>query len=144
LNQGRWWALAVLDLCLLAITIDNTIMNVALPTLAREFRATGSELQWIVDAYVLFWAGLLLMAGTLGDRIGRRKVLLIGLGMLGVGAVASSFARSADQLIATRALMGAAAVTFASPEQRDRMLGVFFDGLRASFFLIIWSGRLAR
>ena len=52
-GRGRWRALAVLDLSLLAITIDNTIMNVALPTLAREFHATGSELQWIVDAYVL-------------------------------------------------------------------------------------------
>ena len=107
--RGRWWALAVLDLCLLAITIDNTIMNVALPTLARDLHATGTDLQWIVDAYVLFWAGLLLTAGTLGDRIGRRRVLLMGLGILGVGALASSFASSASQLIATRALMGAAA-----------------------------------
>ena len=137
LNRGRWWALAVLDLCLLAITIDNTIMNVALPTLAREFRATGSELQWIVDAYVLFWAGLLLMAGTLGDRIGRRKVLLIGLGMLGVGAVASSFARSADQLIATRALMGAAAA-FIMPATLSMITNIFDERERPKA-IATWS-----
>ena len=137
MNRGRWWALAVLDLCLLAITIDNTIMNVALPTLAREFRATGSELQWIVDAYVLFWAGLLLTAGTLGDRIGRRKVLLIGLGMLGVGAIASSFASSAGQLIATRALMGAAAA-FIMPATLSMITNIFNEHERPKA-IATWS-----
>ena len=136
-NRGRWWALAVLDLCLLAITVDNTIMNVALPTLAREFHATGSELQWIVDAYVLFWAGLLLTAGTLGDRIGRRRVLLIGLGMLGVGAIASSFASTASQLIATRALMGAAAA-FIMPATLSMITNIFDEHERPKA-IATWS-----
>ena len=137
LNRGRWWALAVLDLCLLAITIDNTIMNVALPTLVRELHATGTELQWIVDAYVLFWAGLLLTAGTLGDRIGRRRVLLIGLGMLGVGAVASSFASSASELIATRALMGAAAA-FIMPATLSILTNLFDEHERPKA-IATWS-----
>ena len=137
MNRGRWWALAVLDLCLLAITIDNTIMNVALPTLSRDLRATGTELQWIVDSYVLFWAGLLLTAGTLGDRIGRRRVLLIGLGMLGVGAVASSFATNAGQLIATRALMGAAAA-FIMPATLSMITNIFDEHERPKA-IATWS-----
>lgn len=136
-GKSRWLALAVLDLALLAITIDNTIMNVALPTLAREFKATGSELQWIVDAYVLFWAGLLLTAGTLGDRIGRRRVLLIGLGMLGAGAIASSFATGAAQLIATRALMGAAAA-FIMPATLSMITNIFDEHERPKA-IATWS-----
>jgi EmrB/QacA subfamily drug resistance transporter len=136
-GNGRWWALAVLDLSLLAITIDNTIMNVALPTLAREFHATGSELQWIVDAYVLFWAGLLLTAGTLGDRFGRRRVLLIGLGMLGAGSIASSFATGAGQLIATRAVMGAAAA-FIMPATLSMITNIFDEHERPKA-IATWS-----
>lgn len=136
-GKGRWWALAVLDLSLLAITIDNTIMNVALPTLAREFHTTGSELQWIVDAYVLFWAGLLLTAGTLGDRFGRRRVLLIGLGMLGAGSIASSFATGAGQLIATRAVMGAAAA-FIMPATLSMITNIFDEHERPKA-IATWS-----
>jgi EmrB/QacA subfamily drug resistance transporter len=136
-RRGRWGALAVLDLALLAITIDNTIMNVALPTLAREFHATGSELQWIADSYVLFWAGLLLTAGTLGDRFGRRRILILGLGMLGVGAVASSFATGAAQLIATRALMGAAAA-FIMPATLSMITNIFDEHERPKA-IATWS-----
>jgi len=68
----RWHGLAVLGLSLLIIGIDNTILNVALPTLVRDLGASGAELQWIVDAYVLVFAGLLLSAGALGDRFGRK------------------------------------------------------------------------
>jgi EmrB/QacA subfamily drug resistance transporter len=136
-GRARWWALVVLDLSLLAITIDNTIMNVALPTLAREFHATGSELQWIVDAYVLFWAGLLLTAGTLGDRFGRKKVLIIGLAMLGAGAIASSFATGAGQLIATRALMGAAAA-FIMPATLSMITNIFDEHERPKA-IATWS-----
>ncbi len=127
----------MLDLCLLAITIDNTIMNVALPTLARDLRASGSELQWIVDAYVLLWAGLLLTAGTLGDRYGRRRVLLVGLAMLGVGAVGSSLASSAAQLVATRALMGAAAA-FIMPATLS-MIANIFDERERPKAIATWS-----
>ena len=69
--QQRWWALGVLCLSLVVLAMDNTILNVALPTLAQDLGATGSQLQWMVDAYLLVFAGLLLTMGALGDRFGR-------------------------------------------------------------------------
>lgn len=105
-DPRRWWALAVIDLCLLAVTMDNTILNVALPTIARDLGATGSQLQWIVDAYIVVFAGLLLTSGTLGDRLGRRRLLLAGLTVFGIASTATVLVTSADQLIAIRGLMG--------------------------------------
>jgi EmrB/QacA subfamily drug resistance transporter len=102
----RWWILGVLCLSLLVIGLDNTILNVALPTLVRDLHATDSQLQWIVDAYVLVFAGLLLTAGSLSDRFGRRSALGIGLLIFGAGSAASAFATSASVLVGTRALMG--------------------------------------
>src|SRR5918992_943476 len=102
----RWLALLVLCLSLVVIGMDNTILNVALPTLARDLQATGSELQWMVDSYVLVFAGLLLTMGALGDRFGRKLALDAGLVIFVVSSVASAFAGSAEMLIATRALMG--------------------------------------
>ena len=102
----RWWALGVLCFSLLVIGLDNTILNVALPTLAEDLSATGSQLQWIVDSYVLVFAGLLLSAGALGDRFGRKRALNVGMGIFGIGSTMSAFAGSADALILSRALMG--------------------------------------
>ena len=79
IHRRRWWTLAVLNLSLFAIIMDNTILNVALPTLAEDLHASSSQLQWIVDSYVLVFAGLLLSAGALGDRFGRRGALSTGL-----------------------------------------------------------------
>src|SRR5918999_2739110 len=106
LYEKRWWALVVLCLSLVIIGMDNTILNVAIPTLARELQASASELQWIVDAYVLVFAGLLLTMGALGDRFGRKLALNIGLMVFVLGSVASAFAGSANVLIASRAAMG--------------------------------------
>src|SRR5664279_5994207 len=97
----RWWILLVLCMSLLVITLDNTILNVALPTLVRDLHATNSQLQWMVDAYTLVFAGLLLTAGSLGDRFGRKGALQVGLIIFGIGSLASALAGSADQLIAT-------------------------------------------
>jgi len=102
----RWWTLAVLCLSLLVISLDNTILNVALPTLERQLDASSSQLQWIVDAYMLVFAGLLLSAGALGDRFGRRRALTFGLAVFGLGSALSAMAGSAEMLIASRALMG--------------------------------------
>ena len=104
--ERRWWILAVLCFSLLVIVLDNTILNVAIPTIVRDLDATNSQLQWMVDAYTLVFAGLLLTAGSLGDRFGRRGALQVGLVVFGIGSLASAFANSADQLIATRAFMG--------------------------------------
>ncbi len=104
--RRRWWILVVLCMSLLVIGLDNTVLNVAIPTLVRELHASNSQLQWMVDAYVLVFAGLLLTAGSLSDRFGRRLVLNIGLLVFGAGSAASAFAVSATMLIGTRALMG--------------------------------------
>ncbi len=106
IHRRRWWILAVLIVSLFTVNLDNTILNVALPTLARDLDASISQLQWRVDAYVLVFAGLLLAAGALGDRFGRRRVLTAGLLIFGTGSLASAFAGSADVLIPLRAFMG--------------------------------------
>src|ERR687890_536770 len=102
----RWKTLAVLSLSLLLIGLDNTVLNVALPTLQTHFSASASTLQWIVDAYLLSFAGVLLTMGTLGDRFGRKRALQSGLVLFGVASVLAALAQNADQLIVLRAVMG--------------------------------------
>jgi EmrB/QacA subfamily drug resistance transporter len=102
----RWWTLLVLSVALFTISLDNTILNVALPTIERELDATSGQLQWIVDSYTLVFAGLLLTMGALGDRFSRRGALVSGLVVFGAGSLASAFATSADMLIVSRAVMG--------------------------------------
>src|ERR1700712_1786924 len=102
----RWWVLAVLCLSLLVIIVDNSILNVALPKLQSDLDATFSQLQWMVDSYTLVFACLLLTAGSLGDRFGRKGALQIGMTVFGLGSILSAFATSPTQLIATRAIMG--------------------------------------
>lgn len=105
-HPGRWKALAVLCLAVLIVTLDNTILNVALPTLARELDASTSQLQWIVEAFVLALAALLLTAGALGDRLGRRRLLVAGSVVFGVGSILAAVCTTAGELIAARALLG--------------------------------------
>jgi EmrB/QacA subfamily drug resistance transporter len=104
--QRRWKTLGVLALSLLIIGLDNTVLNVALPTLQTHFSASGSTLQWIVDSYLLAFAGVLLTMGTLGDRFGRKRALQAGLLLFGVSSVLAAFAQDATQLIVLRAAMG--------------------------------------
>ena len=106
LYERRWQALAVLCLSLLIVNLDNLILNIALPTLARELSATGSQLQWMVDAYVLVFAGLLLTAGAIGDRFGRKRTLFTGFAIFTAGSVGAALSDSADQLIVMRVVMG--------------------------------------
>ena len=88
------------------IGLDNTVMNVALPSIQQELGVSASTLQWIVDAYILVFAGLLLAAGNLGDRWGRKHALQLGLLVFGLASVGGAFAASGGQLIAARAIMG--------------------------------------
>jgi EmrB/QacA subfamily drug resistance transporter len=104
--RRRWWTLAILSVSLLIIIIDDTIINVAVPTLQRELGASVSALQWIVDAYIIVFAGLLLTMGALGDRFGRKRLLQIGLLVFAGSSVLGAYAGSASQLILARALMG--------------------------------------
>lgn len=105
-DPRRWWTLAALALALLVIAVDNTILNVALPTIERDLGATTGQLQWIVDSYILVFAGLLLTMGSLGDRFGRRRALMAGLVLFGVSSVAAAMSTSPDMLTAARASMG--------------------------------------
>ncbi len=134
--QRRWWALLVLCLSLVVLGMDNTILNVTLPTLARDLGATASQLQWMVDSYILVFAGLLLTMGALGDRFGRKLALNAGLLVFAAGSVASAFAGSPEVLIASRAAMGiGAALIMPStlsiitnifpPKERGRAIGVW-------------------
>jgi MFS transporter, DHA2 family, multidrug resistance protein len=102
----RWKILAVLSLSLLIIGLDNTILNVALPSLQKEFGASTSTLQWMVDSYLLVFAGLLLTTGTLGDRFGRKLALQAGLVLFGGGSLAVLLVQTSGQLIAVRSIVG--------------------------------------
>jgi EmrB/QacA subfamily drug resistance transporter len=102
----RWWILGVLCFSLLVLVLDNSILNVAIPTIVDELDASTSQLQWMVDGYTLVLAGLLLTAGSMGDRYGRRHALQIGFVVFGLGSLLSALADSPGQLIATRGVMG--------------------------------------
>jgi MFS transporter, DHA2 family, multidrug resistance protein len=104
--RRRWWTLLALSVSLLIIIIDDTIINVAVPTLQRELGASATALQWIVDAYILAFAGLLLTMGALGDRFGRKRFLQLGLLVFAAASVFGAYAASASQLIVARTLMG--------------------------------------
>jgi MFS family permease len=102
----RWQTLRVLALSLVIIGLDNTILNVALPSLQEHFDASGSTLQWMVDSYLVSFAGLLLTLGTLGDRFGRELALQTGIALFGLASLAVVFVETSTQLIAVRAVMG--------------------------------------
>ncbi|MHB8859948.1 MAG: MFS transporter [Thermoleophilia bacterium] len=104
--RRRWWTLGVLSASLVIIGLDNTILNVALPTIQKELTAAASELQWMVDAYVLVFASLLLTMGALGDRFGRKRTLQTGLLIFGVSSYFAAHAVTSNQLITWRSFMG--------------------------------------
>ena len=133
---SRWRMLGVLSLSLLIIGLDNTILNVALPTLQAEFGASGATLQWMVDSYLLVFAGLVLVFGTLGDRLGRKLLLQSGIALFGLASLGAIVAESTGQVIAVRALMGVGAAMIMPAtlsiianvfpaEERGRAIGVW-------------------
>jgi EmrB/QacA subfamily drug resistance transporter len=143
-QERRWLTLLVLCISLIVITLDNTILNVALPTLSRAtstggLGATASQLQWTVDAYTLVFAGLLLTAGSLGDRYGRYRFLTIGLAIFGTGSLLSALAPSANALIATRALMGVGGA-FIMPATLSIITNVFTNPAERGKAIGVWAG----
>ena len=136
-DRRRWAALVVVCLAALIVNVDNTILNVALPTLVRDLDASSSELQWIVDSYAIAFAGLLFVGGSLADRFGRRTFFLIGLSVFAVGSVGAAFSGSVHLLIACRAVMGSGAAltipaslsivndVFPDPDERARAIGAW-------------------
>jgi EmrB/QacA subfamily drug resistance transporter len=138
IRRRRFWALAILNVSLFAIVMDNTILNVALPTLARSLHATGSDLQWIVDSYVLVFAGLLLSAGALGDRFGRRGALSAGLAVFAAGSVFAMHIDSASMLIAARAVMGIGGALI-MPATLSILTNVFTDPKERAKAIAVWA-----
>lgn len=104
--EKRWTGLIFISISLLVISLDNTILNVALPSISASLGASASELQWIVDAYILVFAALLLTMGALGDRWGRKRALQVGLVLFGIGSLAAALSNSTGMLIASRAFLG--------------------------------------
>lgn len=135
----RWAVLAVLCLSVLLVTVDNTIVNVALPSISRELGASTGALQWVVDAYSLVFAGLLLVGGNLGDRLGRRRTLQAGMAAFVVTSVAAALAANTAELVAARAAMGAAAALI-YPATLALLTNTFTDARERATAIGIWAG----
>ncbi|RJE87451.1 DHA2 family efflux MFS transporter permease subunit [Paenibacillus sp. 1011MAR3C5] len=135
-HSRRWWVLIGLAIGLLAVGLDMTILNLALPTLSTELQASSSDLQWFADAYMLVFAAALLPAGLLGDRLGRKKMLFIGLLLFGAASIVCAYAETSTTLIIGRAMLGLGAallvplsmslipILFAE-EERSKAIGVW-------------------
>src|SRR5215475_3424863 len=131
--------LGSLLLAAFAINLDTTIVNVALPTLVRELHASTSQLEWVVDAYNLVFAALVLAAGNLGDRVGRKGVLLAGLATFGIATIAGGLGGSPGELIAARAVMGlGAALIF--PATLSLLTNVFTERGERARAIGLWGG----
>jgi EmrB/QacA subfamily drug resistance transporter len=140
-HARRWKTLSVLSLSLVIIGLDTTILNVALPTLQDEFNASPSKLQWMVDSYLLVFAGLLLVFGTLGDRLGRKLALQAGISIFGLASLGALVADSADQVIAVRAAMGVGAALI-MPATLSIIANVF-SGEERGRAIAIWAALAA-
>ncbi|KUO19693.1 MFS transporter [Streptomyces dysideae] len=135
-HPQRWLILGVICLAQLTVLLDNTVLNVAIPSLTRELGAATSDIQWMINAYSLVQSGLLLTAGSAADRYGRKKMLITGLALFGVGSLAAGLADSTTQLIAARAGMGvggallmtttlAVAMQIFAPEEQPKAIGIW-------------------
>ena len=129
-TRREWVGLAVIALPCLLYSMDLTVLNLAVPHLSADLKPSSSQLLWIVDIYGFLLAGSLITMGTLGDRIGRRRLLLIGAVAFGIASVFAAFSTSAEMLIVARALLGIAAATLA-PSTLSLIRNMFLDPRRA-------------
>ncbi|HEV8395011.1 MAG TPA: MFS transporter [Vicinamibacterales bacterium] len=135
--RRKWLGLAVIALPCLLYSMDLTVLNLAVPQLSASLRPTSAQLLWIVDVYGFVLAGSLITMGTLGDRIGRRRLLLIGAAVFGAASIMTAFASSAEWLIAARAILGLAAATLA-PSTLSLIRNMFEDASERSTAIAIW------
>ena len=138
IHARRWFLLAIMCLSLVLVVMSVSGLNTALPTMQRELGASASELQWIVDSYAVVFAGLLLSAGAIGDRFGRKGALLAGLTVFGVGALMGGLASDATQVIGSRAVMGIGAA-FIMPATLSIITSIFPPDERPRA-IAIWAG----
>jgi MFS family permease len=140
-HERRWKTLGVLALSLVIIGLDTTILNVALPTLQDELDASASKLQWMVDSYLLVFAGLLLVFGTLGDRLGRKLALQTGVAIFGLASLGALVVDTADGVIAVRAAMGIGAALI-MPATLS-IIANLFNGEERGKAIAIWAALAA-
>ncbi|SEN39928.1 MFS transporter [Nonomuraea pusilla] len=136
-HPRRWLILVVLCLSTLVLVIDNMALNVAIPTLTEELGASAQDIQWILDSYILVFAGLLLTAGSLSDRFGRRRVMIIGLVLFGAASLAATLVTTPELLIAARTLMGVGGALI-MPSTLSILITVFEEDERRSA-MAAWS-----
>jgi DHA2 family multidrug resistance protein-like MFS transporter len=136
-TRREWIGLATIALPCILYAMDLTILNLAVPSLSADLKPTAAQLLWIVDVYGFLAAGSLLIMGTLGDRIGRRKLLLIGSASFGLVSLVAAFSRSAEMLIAARALLGIAGATLA-PSTLSLISNMFRDDRERTFAVSVW------
>ncbi|RHX77942.1 MFS transporter [Leptospira yasudae] len=137
-GRKEWIGLAVIALPCLLYAMDLTVLYLAVPHLTEDLKPTGSQLLWIVDIYGFLVAGFLVTMGTLGDRIGRRKLLMIGAAAFGIASVLAAFSNTAEMLIATRALLGVTAATLA-PSTLSLIRNMFLDSNQRTVAIGIWG-----
>jgi DHA2 family multidrug resistance protein-like MFS transporter len=136
-GRREWIGLAVLALPCILYAMDLTVLNLAVPHLTADLRPSSTQLLWIVDIYGFLTAGFLITMGTLGDRIGRRRLLLIGAAAFGAASVLAAFSTSASMLIATRAVLGVAAATLA-PSTLSLIRNMFLDPRQRTVAIGVW------
>jgi MFS transporter, DHA2 family, multidrug resistance protein len=137
-GRREWIGLGVIALPCLLYSMDLTVLELAVPKLSADLKPTSSQLLWIMDIYGFLLAGFLLTMGTLGDRIGRRRLLLIGATAFGFASVLAALSRSAEMLIATRALLGIAGATLA-PSTLSLIRNMFLDPDQRTFAIGVWA-----
>jgi DHA2 family multidrug resistance protein-like MFS transporter len=137
-NERRWLVLSVLCIAVFLVVVDNTIVNVALPTLSRQLHVSNSSLQWIVDGYSLPFAGLLLAGGGLSDRVGRKRTMQFALVLFGLFSLIAAFSHNIETLLVARALMGAAAA-FIFPATLSTLTVVFDDTSERAKAFGVWG-----
>jgi EmrB/QacA subfamily drug resistance transporter len=140
--RNRWIALGFMGISLLVISMDDTVLNLALPSIANDLRSTASQLQWMIDAYILVIAGLLLTMGYIGDRIGRKTLLQVGLVIFAVFSLGAALSNSNGTLIAMRALMGIGAAIIL-PATLSILTATFRDSRERAQAIAIWSAVFA-
>ncbi|MGQ0538391.1 MAG: MFS transporter, partial [Gemmatimonadaceae bacterium] len=136
-GRREWIGLAVIALPCLLYSMDLTVLHLAVPQLSADLQPTSAQLLWIIDIYGFLVAGSLITMGTLGDRIGRRRLLLIGAAAFGIASVLAAFSPTAETLVATRALLGVAGATVA-PSTLSLIRNMFLDSRQRTVAISVW------
>ena len=136
-TRREWIGLAVLTLAALVYAMDLTVLNLAIPRISAELQPSSAQLLWMIDIYGFLVAGLLITMGTLGDRVGRRKLLLAGAAGFAVASLLAAFSTSSEMLIASRAIMGVAGATIA-PSTLSLIFTMFLDPKQRSTAIGVW------